>query len=165
MSDNRKNTFYIATTRFNADTWKQNKAYRELRDFNGCLYGTPRISQSMQANSIVFVLEMLNIPRGHANAPGMIMGIGVIRNCPDYKKYRSIYKDHNYNRYVYIGKHRVDRFAMTYQELETLKTLETMVFCGKGHLKRGQGITRMPEKTVSSNKKMLLKYLSELFVV
>ena len=33
--------YYIATTRFNNDTWRENNEWKERNDWNGCLYGTP----------------------------------------------------------------------------------------------------------------------------
>ena len=91
MITSRTHIFYVATTRFNSTTWKENESYRDKCSFDGCLYGTPlRIAQPIPPDSIMFILEMLNIQKGHPHAPGKIMGIGLIRNRPNYRKYRSI---------------------------------------------------------------------------
>ena len=166
MITTQTHVYYVATTRFNSTTWNENKSYRAKYNFGGCLYGTPKqIAQTIPTDAILFILEMLNMPSvGQKKGNGKIMGIGVIRNRPNYSKYRSIYKDHNYNRYTYIGKYRKDRTTMTPEQIDYLYTLEKMVFHGYDHLKRGQGITCIPKKKIIGKQRKLLKYLGRLFM-
>jgi len=158
------NTFYLVSTRFNKKTWRENESYRDKRNINGCIYGSSkRISPTIPQASILFVLEMLNIPKGRSNAPGKIMGIGLLRNYVSNKR-RRIYNDHNYNTYTYTGKYRIDREDMTNKELEILYCLETMVFRGKGHLKRGQGLTRIPQKKIYNKKNTIMRFMKSVFL-
>ncbi|NDE19120.1 MAG: hypothetical protein EB000_01575, partial [Alphaproteobacteria bacterium] len=83
----------IASTRFNAKTWQENCSHREREKFPGCIYCAPTpLSQKIQANSIVFVVEM-------NNSRNKIEGIGVIKNIPNYNFTRRdrFYEDSNYN--------------------------------------------------------------------
>ena len=59
------------------------------------------------------------------------------------KKYK-IYIDNNYNRYTYRGKERILRD--TIKKYMKIEELENDLFKGKGHLKRGQGITNVTKK-------------------
>ena len=104
MIRTKRNTFYLVSTRFNKKTWNENEAYRDKRNITGCIYGsTKKISNNIPQGSILFVLEMLNIPKGKQNAPGKIMGIGLLRNCINNKRFK-IYSDHTYNTYTYVSK-------------------------------------------------------------
>ena len=48
----RKHTFYLATTRFNNETWNQNETYRKKYNIKGCIYGTPiRIARKIPIDS------------------------------------------------------------------------------------------------------------------
>ena len=66
------------------------------------------MTNQIPIDSAVFVLEM-------NNDKNKIMGIGMVRNHPVLNKYR-VYKNNNYNRYVYTGKHYINREAMNPQE-------------------------------------------------
>ena len=79
------------------------------------------------------------------NETDKLMGIGLIKNHPVAGKY-SVHSVPNYNRFVYIGKWRIDRSEMTEDELEILRLLEAVCFRGICHSKRGQGITSLPIK-------------------
>lgn len=163
----KEHTFYLATTRFNPETWQQNETYREKHALDGCLYGTPiRIARRIPIDSYMFILEMKNLPRNHKDSPGRIMGIGYIKNHVDYRVKHSIYKDRNYNRYCYKSDYRIDRCDLLAENKEMLEMLETLVFRGYSHLKRGQGITCVPEKKLS-NKKLRIKikkFIMNLFM-
>lgn len=127
---------YIATTRFNSETWNSNKRWRELNNFDGCIYGTPvEIKQSTQFGCKIYVLEM-------NNNSNIIEGIGLIINNPG-KKIR-IYNDNNYNRYIYSGKCRIDKKEFNLEEQNIIKILEILLFRGCRHMKRGQSITVLP---------------------
>lgn len=136
---------YIMTSRFGTyrksngeiyDTWEENMAYRKKKNI-ACIYCSPhKISEAIPIDSILFILEM-------NNDLNKIMGIGMIKNHPICGKY-SLYKDGNFNRYVYTGKYRIDRDDMTEKEEEIMKALDILCFTGNTHLKRGKGITAYP---------------------
>jgi hypothetical protein len=129
----------IATTRFNKDTWIQNKRWRENNNFKGCIYGTPlMIRDNIPPDRNIFILEM-------HNDKNEIKAIGFIKNRIVFDKKYKIYDWGNYNRYIYKGKYRIKKNKLNNEELFTLKILEKLVFKGSRHLKRGQGITQLPE--------------------
>jgi hypothetical protein len=129
----------LGTTRFNNFTWSENCKIRGLNPSVKCIYATPiPISTGVALDSNVFVLEM-------NNEKDSIMGIGLVKNHPIAGKY-AVHSVHNYNRFTYIGKWRIDRDEMTDDERGILKLLEAMCFRGINHSKRGQGITSFPIK-------------------
>lgn len=147
---------YVASTRFNNETWEQNKTYRTRHNFQGCLYSVPKeVAQPVIYKSKMYILEMNN------SKPDKIMGIGIIRNEP-LIKYYPIYKEYNYNRYTYGSQKRIDRFQLTPEELEGLQIFERLVFRGKDHIKRGQGITCLPPKKIIGKKKWIYEFLKGL---
>jgi hypothetical protein len=145
----RKNNtnYYIGMTRFDPNTWTENTKFRAENSIDGCIYASPRSpSMCIPIDSVIFVLEMLNInKKKDIDYPGKILGIGIIRNRP--KPYTfPVYEDRNYNRYLYAGNYRFDRQeADAIQEVMFLK-LDEVCFKGKTHLKRGQGITLFPQR-------------------
>jgi hypothetical protein len=125
----------IGTTRFSTATFEQNHAWRGGRP--GCVYGlNRRLPRKIKKGAVVHVIEM-------CNTTNKVMGIGIITNRCIFRddEYR-IYSDQNYNRYIYIGKERVDRSAI--KDKVFLEKLEKALFYGKGHMKRGQSVTVMP---------------------
>ena len=51
--------FYIGTTRFTNDTYKENREWREKHDWKGCIYGlNKRMPQSVPKDALIYVLEM-----------------------------------------------------------------------------------------------------------
>lgn len=160
----KEETFYLATTRFNKDTILENERYRNKYDFDGCIYGVPQpIASHIPRATKVIVFEMVNCGKKDKEYPGYISGVGIIVNHMKYVKHHHIYSDQNYNRYSYIGSVRLDREEMTEDQLNNLEFIENMVFRGKGHLKRGQGITCIPSKKIDLNRKKLLEVLISLF--
>lgn len=154
MITTRKGIYYVASTRFNDDTWCENERYRNKYDFNGCIYGVPKLlAETIQKEAKVYIFEMNN------TKPCKIMGIGIIQNKTRFDKQYNIYKDNNYNRYTYIGKKRVGRDMLNEAELEKLKVIENIVFKGKDHIKRGQGITCFPNKKIKSNYKDITEFI------
>ena len=154
----KNDTFYITTTRFNNDTYRQNERFRTNNNISGCVYGTPHeMPTYIPINGKVFVFEM-------NNSKNQIEGIGYMYNRLYTRKRLRIYKDNNYNRYSYLGKHRVDREDMTGKQLIDLEVIEDLVFKGYGHLKRGQGITSFTQKKVDDNKKFIISFLVKLFI-
>jgi hypothetical protein len=127
----------IATTRFNNETHEENVSYRNRMKMEGCIYGSPQpITSRIDLNSLVFIIEM-------NNSTNKILGIGLIRNMTQIDRYYRVYDTGNYNRYIYKSNYRISR-----EEINPLivEILEQILFKGKTHLKRGSGITQLPDK-------------------
>jgi hypothetical protein len=147
---------YLLTSRFNTETAKKNETFRKSQG-KGCIYGAPcPISKKIPTDSPLFILEM-------NNDTNKIMGIGLIKNHP--KIGVKIYTNHNYNRYVYIGKHRIDRSEMTEDEENIMKAFDNLCFTGLNHMKRGNGLKSFPiEMLVRINSVLdLVEVISEMF--
>lgn len=133
INKNRK----IMTSRFNTSTWNENKSFISNKKNLGCTYCTPtRVSKDIPMDAVMFILEM-------NNDTNKIMGIGMVINRPKYRKYR-VYRNHNYNRYMFAGKHRIDRSSMDETEERVMKALDIICFKGNHHMKRGHGILSFP---------------------
>lgn len=129
---------FIMVTRFNNETWQQLSTYKKDNNIEGAFYGVPRrIAETIPLKSKLFVLEM-------NNQTNTIMGVGLIRNLIKMDKTHTIYSWGNYHRFTYQGKKRIDRNTFSREEQELIKKMEQQVFKGKGHLKRGQGIQKVP---------------------
>lgn len=131
--------YTVVSTRFNNETWEENKQNRERRNI-GCLYGSPQeMSPKIDLNSPVFVVEM-------NNSINKIEGIGLIKNKPDVEKHYRMYVEHNFNRYVYIGNYHVSRELLIEYNEPLVDALDYILFKEKTHSKRGAGFTTIPEK-------------------
>ena len=129
----------IVTTRFNNDTWQENLNYREKNKIK-CLYCSPlEMSPNICLNIGVFVVEM-------NNSKNKVEGIGFIKNKPHTDRYYGVYRDGNYNRYVYKGNYYLSRDELMKINDELVSVLDYILFKEKTHLKRGSGFTRIPEK-------------------
>lgn len=128
---------HLLTSRFNNNTWQENEKYRQSHTKIGCVYCSPGpIASHISTDKVIFILEM-------NNDTNKIIGIGMIRNHPFCNQF-SVYENNNYNRYIYTGKHRIDRTQMTQEEEEILKIFDVLCFKGNKHMKRGQGLTSFP---------------------
>lgn len=128
---------YLVTTRFNNATWHENTTYRAKHPTLGCVYPTPTENSSqIRPDAIMFVLEM-------NNETNRIMGIGMVKNHTIIKKHR-VYSNENYNRYAYVGAHRIDRADMTEEEEAVMCVFDVLCFTGARHMKRLQGIKAFP---------------------
>ena len=96
-----------------------------------------RVSPDIPIKAKMFVLEM-------NNDTNTIMGISIIKNYVYMNQHHKIYSWGNWNRYIYKGKYRVNNDCFTREEMEFVEKIESRIFKGKGHLKRGQGIQRVP---------------------
>ena len=150
--------YKLAITRFDNETYRENREWCRVRDFNGSIYGSPiRISESVLPETVLFVLEM-------NNSTNKIMGVGMVKCVGDIAPHAmikcgggkdavvdngkkcKIYSDNNYNRFIYQSKHRID-FSVEYLSMEfhrKIVLLEKLLFKGSRHSKRGQGIQLMP---------------------
>lgn len=154
----KNNIFYLLTTRFNNDTFEENKNFRIKHMFNGCIYNQPKempCNVNINSNNQLIVFEM-------NNERNEIMGVGILKRRI-YKRYK-IHCDMNYNRYTYIGKHRIDRDDMTREDIEYLKIFETMVFKGYDHVKRGHGFICIPQKKIERMKKQVLSFIEKIIL-
>ena len=150
--------YTIATTRFNTKTWNENEKWRENNDWKGCVYGTPtQISEKVVPLTPVFILEM-------HNDINKIKGIGLIRNAVVVNKHHKIYSEGNYNRYTYKSQYRIDKNTLDPEEKKVIEILEILVFKGKGHLKRGHGITSVPDWLVNNKHINFCKKLKDMFI-
>ena len=105
----------------------------------------------------VFVLEMNN------EEPNQIMGIGLIKNhAYRQKQYAYIHSISRYNRYTYTGEFRIDAEDMSDAEKQVLRRLEDIVFKGKGHLKRGQGIIMIPLNRLEQEKELYTAFFNRI---
>ena len=162
--ENRRS--FILTSRFGTykkngfdfDTWEENTNFRKKHQEIGCIYGSPdKISKKIPGDSILFILEM-------NNDINKIMGIGMIKNHPICGRYNT-YEEGNFNRYIYIGKYRIDRKEMTETEENIMKAFDILCFTGNQHLKRGKGITSYPPYMLFKCNQVidLLEFITEMF--
>ena len=129
----------IASSRFNQQTWDENCSYREKNQLQGCIYCAPlQLSPKIPPNSLVFVIEM-------NNSKNKIEGIGLIHNFIQFDKH-FVYGNGNYNRYIYKSNYRMNRCELNRCNLQLVNALDYILFKEKTHLKRGSGITTVPEK-------------------
>lgn len=159
--------YNIALTRFSTNTWNEltiwkykyknvNKSYDYKID-NICIYNTPvKIKDSVKYNIPLFVIEM-------HNDKNQIMGIGFIYNVVFKKKY-NIYKSGNYNRFSYKGNYRIDRSLFNKREIIIIEILETLIFKGSRHSKRGQGITIIPNWILKNKYIDFINFIKEMFI-
>jgi len=131
---------HIVTSRFNDATWSQNIEFRAKHNLIGCVYGTPlQITQRIPLNSIVFVVEM-------NNSINKIEGIGLIKNFIQVNKKYCVYEIGNYNRYIYGSDYHINRTEIESYNPELVRILDHILFKEKTHLKRGSGLTSLPDK-------------------
>lgn len=132
----------ICVTRFDNKTLNENIKWRKNNNHTGCIYGTPvKITETILPNTLIIVLEM-------NNSNNSIEGIGIIKNSIEKadKKNFKIYKDNNYNRFIYKSNLRIDKKNLkSNYEKKILELLEKLLFTTKNHFKRGQGIQKIPK--------------------
>jgi len=146
----------IATTRFNNQTFQENKLWRETNLPNGCIYKVPiQIASTIPQGIFPYILEM-------NNSTNQIEGIGLMTKQLRYDYPTPIYEDRNYNRYTYVGTRRVNRPELVEKNALLIEELETTLFRGKGNMKRGQSITRLPRKRCS---RQFIEFMQELFPI
>jgi len=92
------------------------------------------------------------------------MGIGMVRNHAIVNKHQ-VYSNGNYNRYVYVGKNRIDREDMTDDEETIMQVFDILCFKGNRHMKRGQGLKSFPVDMLyrCSKRLDLIQFVSEMF--
>ena len=146
----------ISTTRFNNETWDENYKWREKNKCAGCAYGLMKpISEEIGLNTYMIVLEM-------NNDKNKIMGFGFIQNMTNPKHNIKIYSKQKFCYYTYHSPYRIDRNELLSRENIIIEILEVLVFYGKGHLKRGQGITRISDAMLLRGK---MDFKHELMII
>ena len=153
--NNRKHM--IVTSRFTTSTMAENEAFRKRNPKAGCVYCSPSPISSKLSGMILFVLEM-------NNTTNRIDGIGMIQNKAVVNKYK-VYDHGSYNRYTYIGKHRISREDVSEEEEEIMCVFDTLCFKGYTNMKRGKGINAFsPEILYKCIKHMdLVEYIRQMF--
>jgi hypothetical protein len=132
------NQIFIVSTRFDDNTWNQNISYREKHQEFACIYGSPKpLTEKIMLEIPLFVVEM-------NNSTNQIEGIGLVRNHP--KINRAIYNIGNFNRYTYQGKYYINRDQILQKNHKLVECLDYVLFKEKTHMKRGSGLTIIPEK-------------------
>lgn len=133
--------FTVVTGRYNTETWESSSQYRKKHNF-ACIYAPPvKLSPSIDLHSPVFIIEM-------NNSTNQVMGIGLIKNKLVMDKVYKVHADSNCNRYIYIGDHHMSRESLESHNEWLLYVLETILFKGRTHSKRGTGLTKIPEKVL-----------------
>ena len=93
-----------------------------------------------------------------------IMGIGIISNNIEKEKKYQLYEWGNYNRFIYKSLYRIDRGMLDEEELKIITILETLVFKGSRHLKRGHGITVLPEWIIKNKHISFEERMRQMFL-
>jgi len=151
--------FYIGTTRFTNSSYIERENWRDKHEWEGCIYGvTKRISPLIPQMSLIYVLEM-------NNDTNQIEGIGLVRNYVNSKYKACIYKsDTNYNRFIYNSDCHIKRKDIPFPN--SLVLLESIVFKGPGHYKRGQGITTISWDRFDISTIIILKeFFRKIFIL
>lgn len=133
--------FTVVTGRYNNETWEASVRYRESKKL-ACIYAPPnKLTEIIDANSPVFVIEM-------NNSINEIMGIGLIKNKLVTDKVYKVQEDTNCNRYIYIGDYHISRELLEHYNPFLVYVLDEILFKGYTHSKRGSGLTKIPEKVL-----------------
>jgi hypothetical protein len=151
---------FVMTSRFSNSTMEENIEYRNAQPNVGCIYCSPSpVTLHIPHESIMFVLEM-------NNDQNEIMGIGMVMNKPRINRY-SVYKNGNYNRYSFVGTHRIDRTQMNEEEKVIMRVFDILCFTGNRHMKRGQGVSMFPvDMLYKCHKKVdLIEFIRNMFKI
>ena len=154
--------YYIASTRFNNETWNENGEYKRNCNIKGSIYGVSiKINEKYPLKSVFFVVEM-------NNETNHICGISMIRNSLFLEKKHSIYSDVNYNRFIYIGEFWISREELINEyDRNLVEVLENILFKGKGHLKRQSGISVITKNSFLNwnyNEKQIKESIKNIFI-
>ena len=121
----------ILLTRFNNQTLAQNQRWKERNKWKGCIYGVRNRCGENWEGSIVVEMN---------NDTNKIIGLGIITGfIPDSRRRKAwkIYDEDKYNQVVYYGKERISLGNLSSLEESIIGVLETLLFSGKAHSKRG----------------------------
>lgn len=131
----------LTTTRFNTQTWEEREAWLRKHEWKGSIFGLP-LKVKANINPTMFVLEM-------HNSENKVKAVSLVRNTVVTDKTYRIYKDGNYNRYIYKSRYRLVfsdiEHSMTHYEKKIITIFNQLLFKGACHFKRQQGITALPD--------------------
>jgi hypothetical protein len=138
---------YIASTRFNSETIKENINYMIKNKVKGNLYGANQeISEKIPYGSSVYIVEM-------NNSTNKIEGIGLIKNRRMTNTKYVIYEGFSTcNLYTYKANFRLDRETISQYNSNLVVVLELILFKGYTHSKRLRGITRITDKLLNDKR-------------
>ena len=167
---------YIATTRFNPNTLEEHTRWCLNNDVHGCIINSPTpMCPKIPKNELVCVIHMLNLnPKQHNGCSGNIVGISFVKNQPMYDHNENyglifdnfkIYSDGNYNRYTYLSPYYIpiNNDSKIVPNQQFILELEALLFYGKGHMKRGHGISLIKTNNLSNDTLNSLKTLCKTF--
>ena len=148
------------TTRFNTQTWQERQQWMDRNEWNGCIISTPiRVKDYILPTMIV--LEM-------HNDENQIKAISLVKNEAWFDKTYKIYKDRNYNRYVYKSRYRLELEKicdhLTPLEKKIIAIFNQLLFKGACHFKRAQGITAVPNWIMNNRIIDFNKYFKALIL-
>ena len=130
---------YIATTRFTDETYYENMSYKERKNIGDVIYPCPmKINPKILLDVPIIVIEM-------NNSKNEVCGVSLIRNKLVFNV-RNVYSHSTFNRYVYVGKYHINREMLMRINENLLLMLDTILFKGRSHQKRLQGISLIREK-------------------
>jgi len=136
---------YIATTRFTDITYHENMLYRYKKKLKGVIYPCPmKINPKLLLDIPMFVIEM-------NNSKNEICGISIIRNKLVFD-ISNVYSHTTFNRYVYVGKYYINREMLMRLNEELVIMIDTILFKGRSHQKRLQGISLIGEKLLKDER-------------
>jgi hypothetical protein len=136
---------YIATTRFTDMTYIENMSYRERKNIKGVVYPCPmKINPKLLIDVPMIVIEM-------NNSTNEICGISLIRNKLVFN-IRNVYSHTTFNRYVYVGKYHINRETLLGLNEKIVTMLDMILFKGKSHQKRLQGVSLLREKLLNDER-------------
>jgi hypothetical protein len=99
------------------------------------------------------------------NSTNQIQGVGLIFNKIQFDRYYKVYQIGNYNRYTYKSDYRLDRSQLLEDYPALVYVLDYILFKEKTHLKRGSGMTQIPEKLLRHHKCREINIVGELKVL
>jgi hypothetical protein len=131
---------------FTNDFLRQNHNWRDSKNIEGCVYVNPnRGLRHINQNEWVYVFES----NMETNS---IEGMGIIKKInPKINEFK-IYKERNRNRYGYEGKYYLNKDILNDIDNNFIKKIETLIFTGYWHMKRGQGLSTITNRIVKINK-------------
>jgi hypothetical protein len=149
----------LCVTRFNNKTLGEFDTFRRNNEDMNTIYNSPSRMKDQVRLNYNFILFEMN------NDTNKIMGISIVKNKPFMRKH-NIYSDNNYNRFSFESSYRIDLGEINDTEKENIEKIEKMIFKGKGHLKRGSGITVCGDKSFNIynlNKMEITSFFQQMF--
>jgi len=151
---------YLASTRFNNKTLEENEKYIQNNNIDGVIYGCPlKINNKYPLGCFMFVIEM-------NNDKNEIIGISMIKNSLVFNiknvNNLNIYENQNKNRFIYKGKIKIKREFILRKNPQLVSILDNILFKGKGHLKRLDGIAVLKEKLLKHKNCLGIDLLEEV---